>query len=218
MNLYIVVEGKVEKFVYQNWIPKVNSTLTYVESIDNINNNNFYIISGGGYPSYFEIINNAIEDVKLLKNVDRLVIAVDSEDMKRIEKINEIEDFLKDKNCITEIKIIVQHFCLETWALGNKKIVSQSSRAERLSEYLNFFNVRTRDPEELPPYLVERLNRAQFAKRYLRLLLKEKNQKLTYTKKDGVLVQPQFYERVRSRFENDKHIQSFRDFLEAFLF
>ncbi len=216
MNLYVVVEGNVEKFVYQKWIPKVNPALTYVEYIDDITDNHFYIISGGGYPNYFGMIDDAIKDVNLLNNIDRLVIAVDSEDMEREEKINEIQDFLRDKVCQTEIRVIIQHFCIETWALGNKKIVSLSRRSPKLREYLEFFDVKTNDPEKLPPYDVEKLNRAQFAKKYLLRLLKEKYKKLTYTKKDGVLVQPKFYERVRRRFDIDNHIQSFGDFLEAF--
>lgn len=159
MNIYIVVEGEVgERKVYECWIPLVNPNLTYVQGIQNIVHNNFAIIVGGGYPGYFDVIDAAITDVNSHMTVDRLVIAADSEEMEHEDKLQEIRSFVSRKRCIAEIHIIVQHFCLETWALGNRAVIRPQPRNPKLREYKRFYNVRTSDPELLPPYEPEELS------------------------------------------------------------
>ncbi len=60
MNMFVVVEGEIgERRVYEKWIPFVNPKMIWVESIFDISENNFAIIAGGGYPNYFEVIENA---------------------------------------------------------------------------------------------------------------------------------------------------------------
>lgn len=55
MNIYIIVEGSSgEKKVYPSWISFINSELKEVISIDEINENNYILFSGNGYPQYFE--------------------------------------------------------------------------------------------------------------------------------------------------------------------
>lgn len=218
MNLYIVVEGKAEKSVYKSWIPLVNPQLTYVKYISEIVNDNFYLISGGGYPGYFEVIGNAILDVNEIGIFDRLVISADSEEMTCEEKYQELVDYVSEKKCSSEIRIIIQHFCFETWGLGNRKAVSQHPHSKKLQEYKKFFNVRVSDPELLPPYTKEGVNRSQFAEKYLRLALNDKFKNLTYTKKaPDALLHPKYFAQVKNRVEETQHIRSFEAFLEAFV-
>ncbi len=87
MNVYVVVEGKGDRIVYRSWIPLVNPDLRSVDSISEVTRDNFYIVSGMGYPHYFEIIDNAISDVNSPGSFDRLVVSVDSEDMNCEENI-----------------------------------------------------------------------------------------------------------------------------------
>jgi len=218
MNLYIVVEGEVgEKYLYQNWVPLVNPDLKYVQHISMIAGNNFSIISGGGFPSYFNVIESAIKDVNFYNTIDRLVIAIDSEDLSYSEKFNEITEYLSQFKCKAETKIIIQHFCLETWALGNRLIVSPNPQCQKLIQYKRFYNVRSADPELLPPYELEELNRAQFAKIYLRKALNDKFKNLTYSERNPkALLNPKYFQRVKERFEQTGHIKSFDDFLTAF--
>ena len=57
MNLYVVVEGAIgEKKVYSHWIPLVNPNLKLAGSILDIGSNSVFIVGGGGYPNYFEVI------------------------------------------------------------------------------------------------------------------------------------------------------------------
>ncbi len=219
MNFYVVVEGEIgERFVYEKWIPFANSEITYVDTIFNIVNNNFAIIVGGGFPNYFDVIESAIEDVNSVGNIDRLVIAVDSEEMSFEEKSNEISSFLRDKSCSATISIIIQHFCLETWALGNKRVGPRNPKSLRLRTYKNFFDVLENNPELLPPYPPNNLNRAQFAEKYLRTMLNDRNRNLTYSKRNPkVLLKQSYFSEVKKRLETTGHIASFRTFLNAFL-
>src|SRR6266446_1602995 len=171
MNIYLVTEGKVESIVYRNWIPFVNPYLPEVGDFIKVHENNFYIVSGMGYPDYLDIIENAILDINNSGKFDRLVISVDSENMTKQEKYDEINAFVLHKPCVAEIRIVVQHFCFEAWALGNRRIVRPHPTSSRLREYKQLFDVRSRDPEFLPHKPDENLNRAQFAEKSLRLAL-----------------------------------------------
>lgn len=219
MNIYLVVEGPVgEKQLYTKWVPLVNPNLRVVTSLEEVVDNNIVIYSGGGYPNYFEVISNGVEDVKAHGHIDRLVIAVDSENMSYEEKRSEIDAYVKSLHVSFDYRIVVQHFCLETWALGNQMIVSRNPTDPRLREYLRLFNVLRQDPELLPDYPPERVNRSQFAALYLKRLLNEKYRNLTYSKSNPLaLLHRKYYERVKARSENSGHLASFKDFLGAFV-
>lgn len=218
MNIYVVVEGEVgEKKVYKHWIPLVNPTLTYVNHVSEIEKDNFAVIAGMGYPQYLRVIEDAIGDINNYGNIDRLVIAVDSEETSYEEKFNEINEHISGIHCVAEIVIVVQHFCLEAWALGNRVIIRQHPQSSKLREYKRFFNVRLYDPELLPGYQAEELNRAQFAFKYLKRALNERYKNLTYTKSNpGPLLHNKYFERVKERLEDTGHISSFGVFLNAF--
>jgi hypothetical protein len=216
MNVYITVEGLVgEMLVYKNWVPFVNPSLIYVDNISAIKNNNFYIVSGGGYPCYYSIIDAAIDDVNNLNNIDRLVIAVDSEEFSYEEKLMEMTKHVSASQCSAEIRIIVQHYCLETWALGNQSAVPEHPHNGLLHTYMKFYNVRRKDPALLPGY--EDLNRCQFTEKYLRRALNEKFKNWTYSKSNPTaLLHHKYFERVKSRLLQTGHIDSFQNFLQAF--
>ena len=218
MNLYIVVDGEVgEKYLYRSWIPLVNPVLNYVQNITMIDKNNFSIISGGGFPNYFEVIEAAIEDVNRYAHINRLVIAIDSEDLSYSEKQSEMNQHLSKFKCKAEIRVIIQHFCLEAWALGNRQIIRPNPQCPKLNQYRRFYNVRSSDPELLPPYGLGELNRAQFAEVYLRKALNDKFRNLTYTKRNPeALLNSKYFQRVKERHEQTGHIRSFNDFLTAF--
>lgn len=215
MNFYVVVEGKGEKIIYRKWIKYINPTLRIVDSIDKVTNNNVYIISGNGYPSYFDIISNAIEDVSTLNCFDLLVVSVDSEKMTYMEKYHEIKTFIDQKNKNINYKIIIQHFCIETWALGNKIIIPRNPQSKIIRNYIQFYDVLLNDPENLPPY--KNLNRAQFAYSYLHAILNDRYRNLTYHKTTPeVITNHKFFNRIKSRYLESNHISSFKGLLDAF--
>ena len=228
MNYYVVVEGEVgEKKVYAKWIPFINSGLTHARTLGEVQNDCYFITAGGGYPNLFEIISAAIDDVILLKAsdspvFDRLVIAVDAEEMSLQEKHNEITSFvdgiLMERNkSHFDYRVVVQNSCLESWALGNRRIVSTNIREPLLRDLLSQHNVALRDPELLPPLITRDLNRAQTAMVYLKLLINNKFRNLSYTKSNpSVLFDRKYFDRLRERLLDTGHIQSFSDFIDAF--
>jgi hypothetical protein len=125
---------------------------------------------------------------------------------------------LATQNTTVEIRIVVQHFCFEAWALGNRRIVRPHPTSSRLREYKQLFDVRSRDPELLPHKLDENLNRAQFAEKYLRLALTDTFRNLTYTKSNPqAVLHDKYFAQVKNRLRDTGHIASFDDFLRAFV-
>jgi len=217
MNIYVVVEGRGDKKVYEEWVPLVNPSLSYVENAADISNSNFTVVSAHGYPFYFGTIEAAIEDVNSHGNIDRLVLGVDSEDMSFAEKMAEMEGFISERPCSASVYVVIQHFCLETWALGNRRVFPRSPHSQLLLEYRRVFNVLADDPELLPPYPKHGLNRAEFAEKYLRTILCERNTNLGYVKGNPkALLKPTYFQQVKKRLEETQHIASFATFLNAF--
>lgn len=216
MNIYVLVEGISEKIIYEKWIPLVNPSLKLSKLLNEVDQNCFYIISGGGYPSYFEVIDDAIETINTCRLFDRLIISVDSEEFTKEGKYNEILEYLTYKDCIVPIYIVIQHFCIETWLLGNYKIGPRNPKSQIVKMYKNIFNVLTNDPELLPQCPDRGYNRAQFALSYLKSLLNDKNKKLTYSKGNPkVACHQKYYIEVNKRFTSKNHISSFGDFINA---
>ena len=220
MNVYVVVEGRVvEKAVYQVWIPEVNNTLAPVQYLDEVVQNNFYIVSGEGYPYYFKIIDAALEDVGQGNTFDRLVICIDSEDVGLEDKRGEVtEHVTASAHAGIDYRVVVQHFCFEAWALGNRTIGPRHPQNPTLQRYRAFYNVATHDPEGLSSPPDEQLTRSQFAEKYLRLMLNDRNKNLTYSKSNpSVVAHPKYYHQLVWRLADTGHIKSFQAFIDAFL-
>ncbi len=219
MNIYVVVEGeKTEKKVYEKWIKYVNPSLRFVQNISLVKDNNYVIYAGFGYPFYFQVIDDAIEYVNTHGIIDRLVIAVDSDEMSYKEKYDEIKDYINNKQCTAKIHIVIQHFCIETWALGNRIIINTNPQSNLLRGYVQFFNVVKNDPELLPEYTKECLNRSQFAYKYLKTAVNERYRNLTYSKNNPkILLNRKYFSRVNRRLYKTGHISSFKTFLNAFI-
>jgi hypothetical protein len=179
--------------------------------------NSYYLISANGFPHYYQIIDNAIEDINASGKFDCLVIAVDSEDYSCSEKYNDILSHVGNRLDSAQLKIIVQHPCIEAWALGNRVVFRRHPEDEMLREFLRFYNVRKSDPELLPDYPKKELNRAQFAFLYLKHILVDQYPHLTYTKSNPkALLHIKYFEQLKKRLIETEHIKSFDMFLQAF--
>jgi hypothetical protein len=179
----------------------------------------FFIVAGGGYPNIFNTIENAISDIEASSKFDRLVVSVDSEDKTLTERMGEIKDFVNEKQSGNiDVKIIVQHFCIETWLLGNMRIFRRNPLNPKLRELKAHFDVQVLDPEDLGPMPRESINRAQTAYKYLRMALRDRYRNITYSKgnpKD--VMTPTYFSEVRRRLLGTGHIQSFSAFIDAFI-
>jgi uncharacterized protein YaiI (UPF0178 family) len=209
MNILFVVEGKrTEKRIYKKWIKYVHSSLEFVPTITDLNGNNFTIVSGGGTPKIFEIIKDSIRDINRLNNIDYLFICIDSEELSFSKKFSEMEEFI-EKECPpvnSDLVLIIQNHCIETWLMGNKKINLSSAQNQELCKYRDFYNVNTLDPEDLVS--IDDRTIAQFTLDYLVLMLREKG--LSYSKSNvSAVSNKSYFNQLVKRFEDHDHIKSF---------
>ena len=218
LSYYIIVEGKKsEKKIYPKWLNLLNPNLKEIFNIENFDQNNFLIVSGYGYPYYLDIINDSIDDMKNYSNIDRLVIIVDSEDFTYEEKYNEISNFINSKIDMKKVIIIIQYYCIETWALGNKLIIKRNPEDAELKKYIRFYNVIYNDPEKMESIDRSIMNRAQFTHDYLKRTLKDKYRGLSYTKRNPeIICHQKYFEQIVKRYESTNHIQSFSSFYDTF--
>lgn len=218
MNVYVVVEGNAtEPQVYRSWIPLVNPLLTEANYLPQVTDNNFLIRSGRGWPYLLTMIENAVEDIKITGCFDRLVVAADSEDLTLQARWDQIEQHIKKLNPPCPFHIVIQHFCFEAWALGNRKMVPRRPNNPTLQSYKELHDVTTLDPEALPPHDGHELNRAQFAEKYLRLAIRDKGKHLSYSKNSPqVVAHPTYFRQLNQRLSETSHISSLQTFIDAF--
>jgi hypothetical protein len=216
MRYYIVVEGAAgEVKIYPKWIQTLNNSLVQIYDLRDERTNAYYLVSGNGYPNYLKIIESAIVDMNAISTFDCLVVAADSEDNTYENKFDEIDKIIKGKLVSADYKIIVQHFCLEAWALGNRIACRKNSQDKTLLEYRKIYDVRATDPELLPNY--KDMNRAQFAFRYLRCMLQDWYPGAVYTKsRPDAILDPSYFLQIKKRHNETGHIKSFAAFLDVF--
>jgi hypothetical protein len=217
MNVFFLVEGRhTERKVYPKWINHLVPSLTKVERPALVKANQFCIVSGNGYPSILTYLENSVEEANRLGCFDFFIIVVDADDKIVLERDTEIMDYmtkqsinLSDK---TELIIISQRVCIETWFLGNRKIFKRNVENTTLSEWILFYNVKTDDPEEMPlfPQFIDAIG--SFHKLYFKKMMSER--KLIYTEQTTHIVeQKDFLEQIIKRFK-EGHIPSFGRFLD----
>ena len=112
-----------------------------------------------------------------------------------------------------ELKFIIQHRCMETWLLGNRKVYKRNPQGEKFREYSAFYNVEKDDPELMPKYEGFRRPTPHFHYAYLREMLQEYN--IRYSKRNPklVLTETNFGEIVKRVLDEPTHLSSFSDFL-----
>ncbi len=98
MNLYFLVEGmQSERKVYPAWLSHLLPELTRVQSCDEVNKKNYYLISGEGYPSLYDFIPPSIEEINLSGKYNYFVVCLDAEENTVAERHAEIYDFLNQE-------------------------------------------------------------------------------------------------------------------------
>ena len=217
MNIYCLVEGRVtEKMVYASWIPLVNPALRVVDFLGEVSDNTVYIISGEGMPQLFSRIAPSVRDIAANGQFDRFVVSVDSEEMSAEDKLRELMIHVEAAAPPVACYPIVQHYCFETWALGNRKIGSKRPKNPPLIEMKRHYDVAKFDPAHMTSG-TQRLNRAAYSEQYLRLLLNDQNKNLTYSKRDpSVITHEKYFHQVKQRNSETGHIDSFSQFIRAF--
>ncbi len=227
MNLYFLVEGRrTEKKVYPKWLGYLLPSLERVDSPKKADENNYFLVSGGGYPSMLEEkLENSPKDVAATPVYDYLVIVLDADEetpAERREEVNRSVTEAKEKltrddvaipaNC--EIEVIVQNRCIETWFLGNKEGFNRNPDSPELRGYIEFYDVSENDPELMykPTYIDWSI--AQFHFNYLIRMLQAR--RLRYTKhRPGAVLERHYVDQLKDRLsDNPDHLPTLKGFFD----
>jgi hypothetical protein len=216
MNVYFLVEGRrTEKKVYPQWLSVLVPELTKVNDANSISENNYYLFSGEGFPFILHHLKNAVEEVNTIGGYDYLVVCLDAEETSCKERKTEIRNFLSKERATllhAELVIIVQKPCMETWFLGNRTLFKRNPKSDTLQRYIDFYDVRTDDPEWMPSYYKDS-TKAQFHTKYLREIFKER--RIEYSKRNpGEVGKLHFLQELIKRNEETNHISSFKSFID----
>ncbi len=92
MNIYFLVEGNsTERKIYPKWLEYLIPNLVRVRYHDQVKDNNYYLISGEGYPRIlYDGLENAVDKISEAIRYDYLVICVDVDEESVDERIQYI--------------------------------------------------------------------------------------------------------------------------------
>jgi hypothetical protein len=219
MRLYFLVEGRrTEAKVYPAWLSHLVPGLNRIRRHDDDADNSYFLISAEGYPSIYDYLADAVEDVNAAGNYDYLVVCLDSDESSVEDRLDEVNEMLAVRGATlntAQLVTIVQNRCIETWflGLGNRRIVKRNPQSAALRDYLTHYDIVTLDPEAMD--LHPRFStHAQFHVGYLRVIFQERG--LSYSKRSpGVVLEQYFVHELTKRLADEPdHLQSLRRLIE----
>lgn len=217
MNLYFVLEGeRTEVVLYPKWIGYLKPELVQVDFEKDVVDNNFYIFSGGGIPSIYNHTVNAIKNINDNPVFDKLIVCLDGEEIGVSARIAEIREYINKSgvklNSKCKIEFVIQNVCIESWFLGNRKIVKRIPENIRLRELIDYYNVVEYDPELMDKKEGYR-NRAHFHLHYFKEILREHN--LSYSKsRPKIVLEKSFLNELISRTNETNHLPSLKNLFD----
>lgn len=220
MRLYIIVEGfRTEPRVLRGWLPSLVPGIREVDRPEDLSDGArcFYLISGKGYPSYFQRITAAAQDLRDLPlEADWLLIFADAEDITAAEREAEITAACREAGVPIPVAVHIADCCIESWLLGNRRLLPPQPQSADLQKFYAHYDARLRCPEAMPAHPGWR-TRAQLCCDYLRAAFQEKGPHLHYSKEHpGMAAQPDYLDALRSRIVETGHLPSFARFLRFF--
>jgi hypothetical protein len=219
MNFYILVEGKrTEAKLYPAWFSILLSNFSRVKPLQEVSDQCYYLFSANGYPSIIQThFPNAVKDIKQSNKFHYLVLALDAGDFGYQRRYDEVLNFAQKENLLDDtfkLVILVQNVCIETWFLGNRKIISRNSSDMEYKNYLEYYNVLIDDPEKMDKPQSFEGSVDSFHLEYLRKVFQEKN--ITYNKNHPGQVTEKYYldEIIKRTEDSPEQLYSFQQFLK----
>lgn len=218
MKLYFLVEGRrTERKLYPAWLSYLLPDLQHLQSFSEVTNNGFYLFSAEGYPSILhQHLANAVKDITRSGDYDYLVVCLDAEECRCVDRESEVQRAIIDQALDlgnTKLKVVVQNRCIETWFLGHRKVVSRAPQGQKLTEYLQFYNVIEHDPENMglhPEFVLH----APFHGAYLKEIFRERG--ISYSKRNpGHVCDPSYVQELVTRTKDaPEDLRTLRDFFD----
>ncbi len=211
MNLYIVVEGKIESKLYPGWLKHLLPDWHRVDNAEEVTAKNYYLVNAGGYPGIIEeTLPNAIEEINLIGKYDYLVLCFDADEDTVAEREKAIAPLNETLKLPTKLIPIVQNRCLETWLLGNRKFYKRNPELEQARRFTHFYDVSQNDPELMGKgndfYTI-----SQFHKEYFKALCQERGIKYSERSID-VVTEQSYLAQLQLRVRETDHLMTFRRF------
>ena len=201
MNLYFLVEGKTEAKVYPAWLSHLLPTLTRVDNYDDVERNNYFLISAAGYPCIiYDGLPTAIEEIRDNGKYNYLVLCLDADEDTISDRQDEIHECIREKKLElgnTALVIMVQNRCIETWFLGNRKVFLRNPQTQPLLDYTRYYDVADKDPENMGKYKGFATH-AKFHEAYLKAIFGAR--RISYTKRNpGDVLKKEYLEQLQKR-------------------
>jgi hypothetical protein len=220
MNIYFLVEGKTERKVYPKWMSYLVPRLERVFCPSDAIKNNYYLVSGGGFPSILDNhLMDSLEDIHELGNYDYFVLAIDTDNTDADIKIKEVDNFIRENNIVfNNLKFIVipQVVCMETWFLGNRHIYSRNPISIDSAGFTKHYNIALHDPEQMQKPEEYNGTIGDYHYQYLRTMLIEKNIRYSKSNPNGV-TEPYYIHELQNRLNlNHDCLKSLRNLFNFF--
>ena len=225
MKLYILVEdGKSGHKIIDHWIPLLLPTLTRAKSIAEIQNNQYVLYSGMGYPRLLgtdrsspekNILGQTIDTINLYQTIDYLLIFLDGDDdgvnLRHQIVQQKIESYHRPLSC--PYVIFVQNKCLETWLLGNRDLFPTTPLPNFLP-FLAHYNVSIDDPEQMEkdPNFAFASTSALYHERYLRAMMQNLGYRYSKSRPCPIMYTESFINGLKKRIAETQHLQSLNNF------
>lgn len=184
MHLYILVEGEETEMkfyprLFELFLPAYKR-IYRPEKAEHAPKDErlYYLMSGQGQPHIYRHACNAIRDINEGAAFSHLLVCIDAEECSPRKRRQAFMRYLHDHNTKLHsdctLHLVVQTPCIESWFLANRKIFPQRPQNPDFIRYVNFYNVKKRDPEKIPNIDRNRFRtRAQFHLDYLQKMLAE---------------------------------------------
>lgn len=216
MNLYFLVEGRrTERKVYPSWLSHLLPHFTRVDRFDTVRDKNYFLISGEGYPSLLDVhLPNAVADFNSVAAYTHLVVCLDVDESTAEARCREVESRLTPALRLEhgELVVIAQQRTIETWFLGNRRIVPGNPQSPDLVHWLRFYDIRHDDPEQMGVHH-DFSSHAAFHGAYLKEVFRER--RLSYTKQNpGHVLDAAYLEQLLARIQSSSQLATFRRFWE----
>ncbi|URQ60039.1 hypothetical protein LQ939_15030 [Pantoea alhagi] len=214
MNLYLLVEGRqTERVIYPAWLKYLAPHMVRVNTPLELQDNNYFLISGEGYPRMLDVkLNDSLRDINQHGSVDNFWVVLDSdgEDIS-----NRREDVYKRilgsgidiGEC--RVEVIIQNPCIETWGLGNKSMIAVNQLHGSMSELYRHYDVKNDDPELMKKQDGFIGTDAGFHEKYLKEMLSINS--IRYTKKNPNGLKENYYlnKIIERATSEEEHLGSF---------
>ncbi|MFQ2224504.1 hypothetical protein ACK32A_17040 [Aeromonas enteropelogenes] len=214
MKVYVLVEGvSTEMAVYPVWFDSlipVKPVFRFIEEFNDFRDSEsgIFYVSGQGYPSILNHIENAIENSRAA-NVDYLIVVVDSDEANPIARENDIRQEINKLEIPDrlQVMIIVQNRCFETYLLANRRCIPRVAQSEELVTYKRYYDVHNNDPELMGNFEPDNTH-SQFHFKYAATALRENRIMYSKANPNGVC-NTAYLEGILSRTRDTRHLNSF---------